>query len=43
MMEMGHPVFYFENIEGGHGAGSTNRQRAEIHAYQFSYLWTMLR
>lgn len=43
MMEMGHPVYYFENIEGGHGSGSTNRQKAEIKALEFAYLWTMLR
>jgi prolyl oligopeptidase len=43
MEEMGHPVYYFENIEGGHGAGSTNRQRAEITTMQYSYLWSMLR
>jgi prolyl oligopeptidase len=43
MMEMGHPVYYFENIEGGHGSGSTNRQRAEIQTLEFAYLWTMLR
>lgn len=43
MEEMGHPVWYFENIEGGHGAGSTNRQRAEILAMEYSYLWMMLK
>ncbi len=43
MMEMGHPVYYFENIEGGHGSGTTNRQKAEIKALEFAYLWTMLR
>ena len=42
MEEMGHPVLYFENIEGGHGAGSTNRQRAEITAMEYSYLWMQL-
>ncbi len=43
MTEMGHPIYYFENIEGGHGSGSTNRQRAEIKSLEFAYLWTMLR
>lgn len=43
MLEMGHPVLYFENIEGGHGSGSTNRQKAEITAYEYSYLWKMLK
>jgi prolyl oligopeptidase len=40
---MGHPVYYFENIEGGHGSGSVNPQKAYIGALQFAYLWKMLR
>ncbi len=28
MLEQGHPVYYFENIEGGHGAASNLKQRA---------------
>jgi len=43
MMDMGHPVYYFENIEGGHGSGSVNRQKAYVRALEFSYLWKMLR
>jgi prolyl oligopeptidase len=39
----GHEVYYFENIEGGHGAGSVNTQRAHISALQYAYLWKMLR
>jgi prolyl oligopeptidase len=42
MTDMGHPVYYFENIEGGHGSGSTNAQRAQIGALQYAYLWKML-
>jgi len=42
MKEMGHPVWYYENIEGGHGSGSTNRQRAQIKALEFAYLWKLL-
>jgi len=42
MNEMGHPVYYFENIEGGHGSGSVNTQRAQINALQYAYLWMML-
>jgi len=38
MMEMGHPVLYHETIEGGHGAASTNSQRAEIDATIYTYL-----
>ncbi|MHB8077626.1 MAG: prolyl oligopeptidase family serine peptidase [Candidatus Krumholzibacteriia bacterium] len=43
MLGMGQPVYYYENIEGGHGLGSTNRQRAQIRALEFSYLWKMIR
>jgi prolyl oligopeptidase len=43
MEAMGHPVYYFENIEGGHGSGSVNRQRAAISALEYAYLWKMLR
>jgi prolyl oligopeptidase len=43
MIEQGHPVLYFENIEGGHGSGSTNFQRAQIKALELAYLWKMLR
>lgn len=42
MMDMGHPVYYFEQIEGGHGAGSVNAQRAYTFALQYAYLWKML-
>ena len=28
----GHPVYYFENTEGGHGSGSVNKQTAEVDA-----------
>jgi prolyl oligopeptidase len=28
MEAMGHPFYYFENTEGGHGAGVTSEQRA---------------
>lgn len=40
---MGHPVYYFENIEGGHGAGSVSRQKAQTKALEWTYLWKMLR
>jgi prolyl oligopeptidase len=43
MIDWGHPVLYFENIEGGHGSGSVNRQRALTTALEYSYLWAMLR
>ncbi len=43
MESMGHPVYYWENTEGGHGAGTTNAQKAEITALEYAYLWKMLR
>ncbi|MEL7451020.1 MAG: prolyl oligopeptidase family serine peptidase, partial [Pseudomonadota bacterium] len=42
LIDMKHPVLYFENTEGGHGSGSTNAQRAQIDALQFAYLWKKL-
>ncbi len=39
----GHPVYYFENTEGGHGSGSVNKQTAEVDALQYAYLWMMLK
>jgi prolyl oligopeptidase len=39
----GHPVYYFENTEGGHGAGAVNKQTAEVTALQYAYLWMMLK
>ena len=38
----GHPVLYYENIEGGHGGAADNTQRAHIEALDFSYLWQQL-
>lgn len=43
MMDQGHPVFYFENTEGGHGSGSTTAQRAAVVSLEYAYLWKMLR
>jgi prolyl oligopeptidase len=40
---LGHPVYYFENTEGGHGAGAVNKQTAYVTALQYAYLWKMLR
>jgi prolyl oligopeptidase len=39
----GHPVYYFENTEGGHGSGAVNKETAQVTALQYSYLWMMLR
>jgi prolyl oligopeptidase len=42
MESMGYPVLYFENTEGGHGAGVTSEQRARTQAVTFAYLWEQL-
>lgn len=42
MESMGHPVYYFENTEGGHGSGVTNEQRAVMTAVEMTYLWKQL-
>ena len=38
MMDMGHPLYYHETIEGGHGAASTNKQQAYMIATIYTYL-----
>ena len=38
MMAMGHPLYYHETIEGGHGAASTNMQQAKMWAMIYTYL-----
>jgi prolyl oligopeptidase len=40
---LGHPVYYFENTEGGHGSGAVNKETAQVTALQYAYLWMMLR
>lgn len=42
MLAQGHPVLYYENIEGGHGGAADNEQRAHLQALEFSYLWQQL-
>jgi prolyl oligopeptidase len=43
MEAQGHPVYYFENTEGGHGSGAVSRQKAQVTALEYAYLWMMLR
>lgn len=38
----GHPVFYYENIEGGHAGAADNEQVAFKSALTYSFLWQML-
>jgi prolyl oligopeptidase len=42
MESMGLPVYYFENMEGGHGSGVTTEQRARMSALTYAYLWERL-
>jgi prolyl oligopeptidase len=43
MEELGSPVYYFENTEGGHAGASNNEQRANMWALAYAYAWSMLR
>lgn len=38
MEEMGLPFLYYENIEGGHGAGANLKQEAHVAALEMIYL-----
>ena len=42
MLQQGHDVLYFENIEGGHGGASNNEQRANLVALENTFLWVNL-
>jgi prolyl oligopeptidase len=43
MNDQGHKVYYYENTEGGHGAGANLNQAAYTDALEFAYLWKKLR
>ena len=43
MLEQGHEVTYYENTEGGHGAGANLNARAYTDALEYAYLWMKLR
>lgn len=44
MQAQGHPdVWFYENLEGGHGAGADNQQSAHMHAMAYDFLWDQLR
>ena len=42
LQELGHDVWYYENIEGGHGGSSTNEQLAYRIALSYEHLWRNL-
>lgn len=38
MEGLGHPIYYYEKMEGGHGSGVTPEQRARMYALTYAYL-----
>ena len=42
MLEQGHDVLYFENMEGGHAGAANNEQRALIMSLEYAYLAAQL-
>ncbi|MGN6738790.1 prolyl oligopeptidase family serine peptidase, partial [Dyella sp.] len=36
-------VWFYENLEGGHGAGADNKQAAYMHALAYGFLWDQLK
>ncbi len=36
-------VWFYENLEGGHGAGADNQQAATMHALAYDFLWDQLK
>lgn len=42
MLEQGHDVLYYENIEGGHGGAANNQQKSHLLALENAFLWKTL-
>jgi prolyl oligopeptidase len=42
MKQMGYPVYYYENTEGGHAGAANNEQRAFMSALAYTYLYMQL-
>jgi len=42
MLAANEDVRYYENTEGGHGAGATNAQQAHLWALTYAFLWNEL-
>ncbi len=42
MLENGHPVYYYENMEGGHGGAANQLQQADLQALLYVYLTRQL-
>ena len=43
MLEMGHDVLLYENIEGGHGGAADNKQAAFMKALAYTFLWRQVK
>jgi prolyl oligopeptidase len=42
MMAAGKSVYYYENIEGGHGGAANNEQQAFMAALRYRFLWRVV-
>jgi prolyl oligopeptidase len=42
MRSQGHPLFYYENTEGGHGGSANIEQRILWNSLEYTYLWRKL-
>ena len=42
MLAIGYSPLYYENTEGGHAGAADNRQKADMLALEFSFLWLAL-
>lgn len=42
MREQGHPVFYYENMEGGHAGNANLEQSVLWSSLEYTYLWEKL-
>ena len=42
MLDVGHDVLYYENIEGGHGGAANNEQRAYMDALAYTFFANQL-
>jgi prolyl oligopeptidase len=42
LRELGQPVLYYENVEGGHGGAANNAQAAYMAATHWTFLWNRL-
>lgn len=43
MQEQGHPVLYWENMDGGHGGAVNGEQQARLYGMVYSFLWDRLK